>query len=68
MHIFKIIVVYYYYYYSQIGRCYIYSCILKIQRAGYEFWFRELFPVLSIYGFVSNINEGHHTNSQTQKI
>ena len=29
------------------------------------------FPVLSKskskYGFVSNINEGHHTNSQTQK-
>lgn len=54
MHIFKIIVVSYYYY------------------SGYEFWFREFFPVLSKskskYGFVSNINEGHRTNSQRQKI
>ena len=43
--------------------------IIIILIFGYEFWFREFFPVLSKfkskYGFVSNINEGHHTNSQT---
>lgn len=46
--------------------------IIIILIFGYEFWFREFFPVLSKfkskYGFVSNIYEGHHTNSQTLKI